>query len=230
MYAECRAAWQSAAMASSLILHVDPFWVSPYAFTAFVALKEKGVDFDVRTVDLSKGEHRKEPYRSASLTARIPALVHDGFWLTESNAIAEYIEDVFPAPAHRRLFPAEPRQRARARQVMGFVRSDIGALREERSAETVVYKMPVAPLSSGAQRAASKLTELAGKLIADAKETVFGQWSIADADLAFALHRLINNGDDVPPTVRAYAEAQWSRPSVRAYIDHPREPFVPYAY
>ncbi|MEA2699906.1 MAG: glutathione S-transferase [Myxococcales bacterium] len=217
-------------MGSSLILHVDPFWVSPYAFTAFVALKEKGVDFAVRTVDLSKGEHRKEPYRSASLTARIPALVHDGFWLTESNAIAEYIEDVFPAPAHRRLFPADSRQRARARQVMGFVRSDIGALREERSAETVVYKMKMAPLSSGAQRAASKLTELAGKLIADAKDTVFGEWSIADADLAFALHRLINNGDDVPPAVRAYAEAQWSRPSVRAYIDHVRQPFVPYAY
>ncbi|HEX3696442.1 MAG TPA: glutathione transferase [Polyangia bacterium] len=215
-------------MTPSLILHTDPFWVSPYVFTAFVALKEKGALAEMRAVDLGKGEHRREPYRSASLTARIPALVHDGFWLTESNAIAEYIDDVFPAPAHRRLFPADPRQRARARQVMGFVRSDLGPLREERSSETVVYKMKVGPLSPPAARAAAKLCELGGTLIGDRTDTAFGEWSIADADLAFALHRLIANGDDVPANVRAYAETQWARPSVRAYIQHPRPPFVPY--
>jgi len=218
-------------MSSSLILHVDPFWISPYAFTAFVALKEKGLDFETRVVDLSKGEHRKEPYRSASLTARIPALVHDGFWLTESNAIAEYVEDAFPPPAHARLFPADPRQRARARQVMAFVRSDLGPLRDERSAETVVYKMQAPPpLSAAAARAAAKLVEVAGTLLGDRRDTAFGQWSIADADLAFALHRLIASGDDVPANLRAYADAQWARPSVRDYLDHPRSPFVPYNY
>ena len=217
-------------MASSLILHLDPFWVSPYAFSAFVALKEKGLDFETRVVDLSKGEHRQEPYRSASLTARIPALLHDGFWLTESSAIDEYVEDAFPAPAYPRLLPADVRQRARARQVMAFVRSDIGALREERSSETVVYKMTVAPLSPAATRAAAKLTDLAGKLVGDNRHTAFGEWSIADADLAWALQRLVANGDDLPANLRAYAEAQWARPSIRAYIDHPRSPFVPYSY
>ena len=212
------------------MLHLDPFWISPYGFTTFVALKEKDLDFETSVVDLSKGEHRAEPYRSASLTARIPALVHDGFWLTESNAIAEYLEDVFPAPAHRRLFPADPRQRARARQVMAFVRSDLGPLRDERSSETLMYKMKVPPLSAAATRAAGKLVELAGKLVGDRRDTAFGEWSIADADLAFALHRLIANGDEVPANLRAYAEAQWARPSVRGYVDHPRAPFVPYSY
>lgn len=219
-----------ASASSPLILHADPFWVSPYVFTTFVALKEKGAPFEMRVVDLGKGEHRKEPYRSASLTARIPALVHDDFWLTESNAIAEYVDDIFPAPAHPRLFPADPRQRARARQVMGFVRSDLGALREERSSETVVYKMKTAPLSPAATVAAKKLTELAGKLLGARTDTAFGEWSIADADLAFALHRLIANGDAVPANVRVYAETQWARPSIRAYIQHPRAPFVPYSY
>jgi glutathione S-transferase len=113
---------------------------------------------------------------------------------------------------------------------MGFVRSDLGPLREERSSETVVYKLKTAPLSPAATRAANKLTELASKLIGDRTDTAFGEWSIADTDLAFALHRLIANGDDVPANVRAYAENQWARPSVQAYLQHPREPFVPYSY
>jgi glutathione S-transferase len=210
----------------SLTLYLDSFWVSPYAFSAFVALKEKGLDFETRVVDLGKGEHRKEPYRSASLTARIPALVHDEFWLTESNAIDEYLEDAFPAPAHRRLFPTDARQRARARQVMAFVRSDLGPLREERPSETVLYKMKVDPLSPAATRAVAKLTELAGQLVGDRRDSAFGEWSIADVDLAFALQRLIANGDDVPPNLRAYADTQWARPSVRAFVDHPRAPYV----
>jgi glutathione S-transferase len=217
-------------MASSLVLHTDPFWVSPYVFSAFVALKEKGVPFEMRVVDLSQGEHRKEPYRSASLTARIPALLHDGFWLTESNAIDEYVEDVFPAPQYSRLFPIDAQQRARARQVMAFVRSDLGALREERSSETVMYRRPVEPLSPAAARAAAKLFTLASALIGERTDTAFGTWSIADADLAFALQRLVANGDDVPAPLHAYAQAQWNRPSIREYVQHPRAPFVPYSY
>jgi glutathione S-transferase len=217
-------------MASSLVLHTDPFWVSPYVFSAFVALKEKGVAFEMRVVDLGQGDHRKEPYRSASLTARIPALLHDGFWLTESNAIDEYVEDVFPAPQYPRLLPADPQKRARARQVMAFVRSDLGALREERSSETVLYRRPVEPLSPAGARAAAKLFTLATALIGDRQDTAFGTWSIADADLAFALQRLVANGDEVPAPLRAYAQAQWNRPSIREYIQHPRAPFVPYNY
>jgi glutathione S-transferase len=217
-------------MPESFVLYGDPFWISPYVLTAFVALSEKGADFEVRTVNLGTGEHRKEPFLSSSLTARVPSLLHDGFWLSESSAIAEYLEDVFPAPIHPRLLPADPRQRARARQVMAFVRSDIGPLRDERSAETVFYRMQVAPLSPAARRAADKLIRVAEALVVDGGETAFGQWTIADADLAMALQRLVANGDDVPPRLRAYAEAQWARPSVRAYVDHPRAPYVPYNY
>ena len=33
-----------------LTLYVDAFCISPYAFSCFVALREKGVAFDVRAV------------------------------------------------------------------------------------------------------------------------------------------------------------------------------------
>ena len=42
-------------------------------------------------------------------------------------------------------------------------------------------------------------------------------WSIVDSGLAFLLHRLILNADPVPRDVRAWAQAQWERPTVRAF-------------
>jgi glutathione S-transferase len=217
-------------MSSPVVLYADPFWISPYVFSSFVALREKELPFEVVTIDLAKGEHRREPFRSASLTARVPALDDHGFWLSESNAIAEYLEDSYPPPAHRRIFPADPRQRARARQLMAFLRSDLGPLRDERSSEVVFYDLPVAPLSPAAQQSAAKLIDVADRLIGEGAATAFDDWSVADADLALALRRLARDGDLLPARLRAYADLQWQRPSVRAYVEHPRAPFVPYNY
>ena len=215
-------------MTAPVVLYADPFWVSPYVFSSFVALREKGLDFEVVTIDLSKGEHRREPFRSASLTARVPALDDHGFWLSESNAIAEYLEEAYPPPEHRRLFPADPRQRARARQLMAFLRSDLGPLRDERSSEMVFYQMTGAPLSEAALRAAHKLIDVAEQLLPPGATTAFDEWSVADADLALALRRIAGDGDLLPARLREYATIQWARPSVSAYVEHPREPFVPY--
>ena len=57
-------------------LYVDRFWISPYAFTAFVALEEKGVSFDVQEVSLGDGEHQEPEYLRRSVTGRVPMLVH----------------------------------------------------------------------------------------------------------------------------------------------------------
>lgn len=47
--------------APRLLLHVDAQFASPYAMSAFVELSEKGLVFDVETVDLGTGEnHRLE--------------------------------------------------------------------------------------------------------------------------------------------------------------------------
>jgi len=44
----------------------------------------------------------------------IPALAHDGFFLSESEAMLEYLEEVFP---QRPLLPADAQQRARVRML-----------------------------------------------------------------------------------------------------------------
>jgi glutathione S-transferase len=79
-------------------------------------------------------------------------------------------------------------------------------------------------LSEAGRRAADKLVRVGEALAGDGREHLFGDWSIADADLACMLHRLILNAHDVPASLRAYAERQWRRPSVRAYVEHARQP------
>lgn len=212
-----------------MTLFVDWYWVSPYAFSCFVSLKEKGAPFDAQEIKLQEKDHHREEYRAGSLTGRVPALRHGDFWLAESSAICEYLEDVFPAPAYRRLYPEDPRQRARARMVQAWVRSDLMPIRDERSTATMFYEHAKTPLSTRAQVAVETLFRVAGQLVPDGATSLFGEWSVADADLTFMLHRLILNGHELPPKLRAFADAQWQRPSVQAWVTHPRPlKYVPY--
>jgi glutathione S-transferase len=92
----------------------------------------------------------------------------------------------------------------------------------------VFYQTSGAPLSEAAQRSAHKLIDVAEQLIPAGATTAFDEWSVADADLALALRRIAGDGDLLPARLHEYAVIQWARPSVRAYVEHPREPFVPY--
>jgi glutathione S-transferase len=209
---------------AAIRLYGEHLWISPYVFSSFVALREKGLAFDVVPLKLNQGEQHRPPFRDQSLTAKVPALEHADFWLAESSAIVEYLEETFPAPQHARLLPEQLRQRARARQIMAWLRSDLQALREERPTTTMFYQRATTPLSAAGQAAADKLLQVADLLIAQGATSLFGPWCIADSELALMLHRLILNGHDVPLKIRRLAEAQWQRPSVREFVEHPRPP------
>jgi len=210
-------------------LYGETLWISPYVFSSFVALHEKRIPFDVVEVGLATGAHLEAPYRDASLTARVPSLGHAGFTLAESSAIAEYLDEVFPPPTYARLLPADVRDRARARQLMAWLRSDLGALRDERSTVTMFHRFRLRPLSPSARRDVDKLTRVVEQLMPSTGGALFGAWCLADSELAFMLHRLILTGEDVPERLRTYASSQWQRPSVRAFIDRPR-PAIPDSY
>lgn len=204
---------------NNLRLYVDTQFASPYAMSAFVALSEKGLSFEVTPVNLAANENREASFASKSLTRRIPTLVHGSFSLSESSAIAEYIDESFPGVA---LYPAEPRSRARARQVQAWLRSDLMAIRQERSTEIVFYGSKAKPLSAAAREDAEKLFSVAEALLPADAEHLCAQWSIADVDLALMLNRLVLHGDPVPESLAAYARRQWQRPTVQTWVNHSR--------
>jgi glutathione S-transferase len=208
--------------ANRLVLHTDSAWISPYVFSCFVALHEKVLPFATSSVSLETGEHNLPGFRDRALTGRVPALQHGDFWLAESSAIVEYLDEVFPD--RPRMLPEDMRERARARQIMAWLRSDLLALREERPTTTMFYERATRPLTAAGQEAAQKLARVADLLIPEGNVSLFSAFSVADADLAFMLHRLILNGHDLSAKARAFAEAQWDRPSIKAFVVRERGP------
>jgi glutathione S-transferase len=209
-------------MSDPLRLYVDAQFASPYAMSVFVALHEKQLAFDMKAVDLGALEHRAAGFSQLSLTQRVPTLVHGDFALSESSAITEYIDENFATGTA--LYPSGPRNRARARQLQAWLRSDLMPIRQERPTEVIFYGPASAPLSTAAHRAAKTLFQVAQALLADGAENLFGNWSIADVDLALMLNRLVMNGDAVPQRLASYADRQWQRPSVQRWVALERPP------
>jgi glutathione S-transferase len=73
--------------------------------SVYVALQEKQLPFTLSTLDLDSGANHAPAYALSSLTARVPALQHGDFVLSESSAITEYLDELFPDPA---LYPQSP--------------------------------------------------------------------------------------------------------------------------
>jgi glutathione S-transferase len=209
-------------MKEALVLYGEKYWYSPYVYTAWVALKEKGLAFEEREHSLYDGGHKTADFYAPSLTGRVPALRHGDFWLAESSAIVEYLEDAFPETT--RIMPWSPRDRARARQLMAWIRSDLMPLREERPTTTMFYARADKPMSDACKEAADKVVRVAEAVVPKDGGDLFGAFSIADADLAFVLQRLVRNEEPISERLRAYANRVFARPSVKSFLEHPRPP------
>jgi glutathione S-transferase len=209
-------------MSGEIVLYGNEGWTSPYVFSAFVALREKGLPFTVKLVSLERQEHQRPEYRDPSVTGRVPALRHGDFWLAESSAIDEYLEEAFPPPRYPRLYPADPQARARVRMVQALVRSDFLPVRTERSTAQLFLGEKPRKLSRQARAAAERLCRIAAALLPGADDHVGGEFSLADADLSLMLMRLVNAGDPVPAHLASWAHRIWERPSVRTWLVNTR--------
>ncbi len=98
-----------------------------------------------------------------------------------------------------------------------WLRSDLMPIREERST-AVVFDGENAGPQRGRQAICGKLFATATMLLAHGGQNLFGEWSIADADRALMLNRLVLNGDKVPEALADYASFQWQRASIQRYV------------
>jgi glutathione S-transferase len=205
---------------SELTLYVDSNYESPWAMTAFVGLEEKQLPFTLETKVLSK----KETFAAGfgARTHKIPALRRGDFWLAESMAITEYLAESFPFPNHPRLYPENLEERATCRELQLWLRTDFMPIREQRPTTTLWFSRTTTPLTTAAEDSLAKLLAAVEPLLAHGRPTLFEKWCIADLDLALMLQRLNLNGTALPAKVKAYAEANWLRPSVAKWNALPR--------
>lgn len=87
------------------------------------ALEEAGLPYAYRELSASKGEHRGPEYLAINPGGKVPALVHDGFVVTESPVVCTYIGE--RAPESGLVPPAGTRTRTTYEQWMVFVVSEL---------------------------------------------------------------------------------------------------------
>jgi glutathione S-transferase len=198
---------------SELTLYADDDYVSPWVFHAMVALEELKVSYELKTLHLPIEPAQRAELQRHAVLGKVPCLRDGELWLTESSAISEYLHERFG-----RLYPKDAAERARARQVLSWLRTSMMPLREDRPTSSVFGKPVHKPLSDKARGDASELVRIAEQLVPAGRQTIASEWCIADADLALMLMRLVANGDAVPERIAAYTRAQWSRPCVQAFL------------
>ena len=205
---------------SDLTLYAESTWMSPWVFHTMVALEEKQLPYRLEVVPYPMPIDTKTQLQHKAVVGTVPILVHGDTWISESLAISEYLAETFPAPAHPRLFPANLAERARARQIMLFLRTSLFALREARPTTTVFGRPQTRAMPDKASAEAAELERIALALISEDRPTLFAEWCIADCDLALALMRLVANQDPIDHRLVNYALAQFDRKSVRRFIAH----------
>jgi len=106
---------------ASMVLH--NYFRSSTSTRVRVALNLKGLDYRYVAHHLRRGEQRSESYRAINRQMLVPSLeLADGTVLTQSLAIMEYLDEVYPEPP---LLPAEPAARARVRAIAQAIACEI---------------------------------------------------------------------------------------------------------
>ena len=123
-------------MSDKMVIYIGEKNISSWSMRGFVALAEKGVPFEERTILLREDKTRARR-REVSPTGKCPVIHHTVNGQTriipDSLAIIEYLEETFPPPAHPALWPSDPAERAHSRWMTAAMHSGFPKLRESMS-------------------------------------------------------------------------------------------------
>jgi RNA polymerase-associated protein len=175
----------------------------PFSQRCRFVLFEKGMDFDIRDVDLF---NKPEDISVMNPYGQVPILVERDLILYESNIINEYIDERFP---HPQLMPADPVQRARARLLL------LNFERELFINIEPLEKQDPKRMDKARAVVRDRLSQLA-PVVAKSKFMLGEDFSMIDVALAPLLWRLELYGIELPKAaapVLKYAERIFSRPA-----------------
>ncbi len=181
----------------------------PFSQRCRFVLFEKGMDFEIRDVDLY---NKPEDISIMNPYGQVPILVERDLILYESNIINEYIDERFP---HPQLMPADPIMRARTRLFLYNFEKELFV-----HVSVLENRNPVdAKARDGARSSIrDRLSQLAPLLVKN-KYMLGAEFSMLDVAIAPLLWRLDHYEIELPKSaapIQKYAERLFSRP---AYIE-----------
>lgn len=101
------------------------YFRSSASFRVRIALALKSLPYDYRTVHLVRNEQTGPAFAAVSPQRLVPLLKDGAATLTQSMAIIEYLDEVYPEPP---LMPADPLGRARVRSLSQDIACEIHPL------------------------------------------------------------------------------------------------------
>lgn len=178
----------------------------PFSQRCRFVLFEKGMDFEVRDIDLY---NKPEDISVMNPYGQVPILVERELILYESNIINEYIDERFP---HPQLMPADPTMRARTRLFLfNFERelfSQVSILEDRNEVNAKTQEQARQKIRDGLAQIAPILTKN--------KYMLGEEFSMLDVAIAPLLWRLDHYGIELPKSaapIQKYAERVFSRPA-----------------
>jgi maleylacetoacetate isomerase len=112
---------------SRAVLH--DYFRSSASYRVRIALNLKGIDYESRQVNLVASEQKADAYRALNPQGFVPMLEIDGHRLTQSLAIAVYLDQTRPDPP---LMPRDPADGAHVRAMAMTIACDIHPLNNLR--------------------------------------------------------------------------------------------------
>jgi RNA polymerase-associated protein len=179
----------------------------PFSHRSRFVLFEKGMDFEIRDVDLY---NKPEDIAVMNPYAQVPILVERDLILYESNIINEYIDERFP---HPQLMPGDPVDRARVRLFLLNFEKELFVHVSTLEARNVKFNEKA--IEKAKQHITDRLTQLSPVFLKN-KFMMGDTFSMLDVVIAPLLWRLNHYGitlsKNAAPLLK-YAERIFSRPA-----------------
>jgi glutathione S-transferase len=199
---------------------------SSWSLRAWLLMTQRGIPFEEIKLRLSweADSAFKKTLAGITPTGRVPVLVDDGFAVWDTLAIAEYLAERHP---EKQLWPADRRQRARARSLCAEMHAGFGALRTHCPMNLEVSMPEVGQrllaeqpdvahdLERIGQMWTSQLAEHGGPFL-------FGEFGIVDAFYAPVCARVRTYGLPLPAPAAAYVERIFALPAMQAWVEAAR--------
>ena len=200
----------------NIILYYAPIACS---MVPYINLTEAGAEFEVRAINLAKGQNNSPEYLRINPKHKVPFLIVDGRSLSENVAIQTWIGRQFPTA---RLMPIDPWQELQAISIMawcsGGIHPYLSRLNNTKKicgvpgSEDSVKALATAPLMENFKLADDMLT---------GRDFLFDHYTGPDAHLFWCMRRAQQFGLDLSPfkNATAHHERMKTRTSVKKLLD-----------
>ena len=193
------------------------------SLVSLISLYESGAEFEVKPVNIRKGEQMNPEYLRMNPKHKVPLLLIDGKPLTENVAIALWMTRAFPAAG---ILPHDSDTEVKAISVMAWCASGIHPHVTRIFAPAKFCDTPGSEESI--KRLAAKELEhvfgIANEMLAG-REYFFDQWCAADSHFFWTWRRAIILGLDFSKyrNCVAHYERMQQRPAVKKALDYEKQ-------